>query len=301
MKRLPPPLRQIAVVTNPQAEDAVAALLEREFGQTPSIYADAATQLSTVSVFWEMPDPDVAEARALLREGLAETSEAGLEVTPGRISIRKVKPRDWSESWKRHFKPIEVGRTLLLKPTWSKRPPRSGQEVVLLDPGLSFGTGHHATTRFCLEQVAARRQRGTPQSFLDVGTGSGILAIAAAKLGYGPVKAFDFDPEAVRVAGENAALNGVSAQVKPARADLTKLPRDVKERFDLVCANVLADILIAERQRVTARVAREGALVLAGILRTQFASVTDAYAEAGFKLVTAKSEKEWRSGLFRRA
>ena len=181
------PLRQISITTNAAAEDAVGALLEREFGQTPSVYADMATGLSTVSVYWALPDAEVTETKAILREGLADTEDNGIETAPGRIAIRQVKPRDWRESWKRHFRPIEVGRTLLVKPTWSKRLPKAGQQVVLLDPGLSFGTGQHATTNFCLTQVAALRSVGAAQSFMDMGTGTGILAIAAAKLGYAAV------------------------------------------------------------------------------------------------------------------
>lgn len=293
------PLRQISITTNPSAEVAVAALLEREFGQTPSIYTHADTQLTTVSVYWNLPDTEVAETRAALREGLADTEEHGLDVAPGRISLRRVKARDWSESWKRHFKPIEIDHALLVKPTWSNRAPKAGQQLVLLDPGLSFGTGQHATTHFCLTQVAKLRTGG-PQTFMDMGTGSGILALAAAKLGYAQVKAFDFDPDAVRIAAENAELNGVSDAIQLTQADLTKMPRVSKEKFDVICANLIYDLLIAERDRILARLAPHGSLVLAGILATQFKAVEKAFAGAGMKLVTAKTDKEWRSGLFRR-
>jgi ribosomal protein L11 methyltransferase len=294
-------LRQISLTTNPAAEDFVAALLEREFGQTPSIYTNADTQLTTVSVYWDLPDSAVTPTKATLRQGLRAAQAAGLELAPGRIAVRRVKACDWSESWKRHFKPIEVGRSLLVKPTWSNRAPKAGQQLVLLDPGLSFGTGQHATTHFCLTQVAKLRQAGTRQSFMDMGTGSGILALAAAKLGYAPVQAFDFDPDAVRIAAENAALNGVSAAIQLTQADLTQLPRGSKQKFDVVCANLIYDLLIAERDRILARLAPGGSLVLAGILATQFKGVSGAFAEAGLKLVTAKTDKEWRSGLFRRA
>ena len=138
---------------------------------------------------------------------------------------------DWAESWKRHFKPIEIGDALLVKPSWSKRRPRKNQAVVILDPGLSFGTGQHPTTAFCLREIVRlklAKERGrlarefktrhhadepsALQSFLDIGTGSGILAIAAAKLGYQPVHAFDFDAEAVRIARANARANRVQAK-----------------------------------------------------------------------------------------
>ena len=120
-----------------------------------------------------------------------------------------IRHEDWAESWKRHFKPIEIGRRLLIKPSWSRRRPKPHQQVVVLDPGLSFGTGQHPTTAFCLAEVARLVKNAPARSFLDIGTGSGILAIAAARLNYQPIWAFDFDPEAVRMARANAQTNQV--------------------------------------------------------------------------------------------
>ncbi len=293
------PLRQIAIVTRPEGEDAAVAVLKREFGQQPGIYTEAATGLSTVSVYWSLPVAETVETRALLREALIEAREEGHEIDPGRISIRTVPPQDWSESWKRHFKPIEIGPTLLVKPTWSRRVPKKGQQVVLLDPGLSFGTGQHATTNFCLSQVAALRRTADRPSLMDMGTGTGILAIAAAKLGYGPVETFDFDPDCVRITGENARLNDVAETVRPKLADVTLLPVRTKDQFDVVCANLISDLLIAHRHRILARVKSGGSLVLAGILATQFNEVAAAYATEGWRMVRAKTDREWRSGLFR--
>ncbi|MBN9688902.1 MAG: 50S ribosomal protein L11 methyltransferase [Verrucomicrobia bacterium] len=298
---MPEVLRQIAVTVPPEADEDVADLLEKEFGQTPASYHDLATGLTTVSVYWGLPAAEVAETRAVLRDGLREMAEGGLNIAPGRISIRKVPPQDWSESWKRHFRPMDLGPRLLVKPTWSRRQPRPGQSVVLLDPGLSFGTGQHATTRFCLEQLVALRRSGQTQSLLDAGMGSGILAIAAAKLGYSPVKAFDFDAEAVRIARENCALNEVVNAVDVSEADLTRLPRKSREQFDVVCANLMYDLLIAERDRLLARLKPGGTLVVAGILETQFAQVEAAFQAARLRRLRARTEKEWRSGSFGRA
>src|SRR5204863_8598964 len=106
--------------------------------------------------------------------------DVGLSVPRTGLRLQRLKRRDWAESWKAHFKPIEIGERLLIRPSWSKRAARRGQTVVVLDPGLGFGTGQHATKRFCLEQIVANRADGH-RSFLDLGTGSGILALAAAK------------------------------------------------------------------------------------------------------------------------
>ncbi|HRI14816.1 MAG TPA: 50S ribosomal protein L11 methyltransferase, partial [Verrucomicrobiota bacterium] len=162
----------------------------------------------------------------------------------------------------------------------------------------SFGTGQHATTRFCLEQLVMLRRSDSVQSLLDAGTGSGTLAISAAKPGYTLVEAFDFDAAAVRTATENCALNGLNS-VNLKRLDLTRLPRRSRVKFDVVCANLLADLLVAERRRLRARIKPGGAIILAGILATQFQDVERAFAEIGFRRLQARTEKEWRSGLFR--
>ena len=296
--KTPELLRQISVTVKPEAEDEVSELLHEEFGQSPSSHLDLATGLCTVSVYWGLPAAEIPATRALLREGLKDLSLGGLDVGPGRIGVRKVPPRDWSESWKRHFRPIEVGRSLLVQPTWSRRKPKSGQALVLLDPGLSFGTGQHATTRYCLERIAHLRRKGTSQALLDAGSGSGILAIAGAKLGYTPVAAFDYDPEAVRISRANCRLNGVESAVQPEEADLTKMPRKSKERFDVICANLICDLLIAERDRLLARLKPGGSLVVAGILETQFPEVERALTASGLRRRGARTEGEWRSGWF---
>ena len=133
---------------------------------------------------------------------------------------------------------------------------------------------------------------------VDIGTGSGILAIAAAKLGYKPVRAFDFDPNAVRVARANARVNHVEGQLKITRDDVTKLPLRPAQKYDLVCANLISNLLIAERKKIVAQMNRGGILVLAGILKSEFVQVQMAFEDLGMKLVASKSEKEWRSGSF---
>jgi len=250
--------------------------------------------------------------------------------------ISKLRQKDWAESWKRHFKPIEIrfknrrdelcesqsprrksgtrvtrpseqtGRFLLIKPSWSKRKPRKDQVVVVLDPGLSFGTGQHPTTAFCLREIVRTAREGArpteTKSFLDLGTGSGILAIAAAKLGYSPVRALDFDADAVGVARANAHANRVQNKLKIRRGDVSNLPmcpRQEGQRYDLVCANLTSDLLIAERRRIAAQLNAGGTLVLAGILKSEFGQVRKAYESLGLKLVSCRSEKEWRSGSFR--
>ncbi len=287
-------LLKISVSITSEAEDAVVELLTNVFGQPASVYTDTERRTTQAIVYTEGFTP---AQRLQLRKGLRLICASGLNLGSGRVAVRQVRRENWAESWKRHFQPLEISSRLLIIPSWSKRKPKRGQTVVILDPGLSFGTGHHPTTAFCLEQIASLRDPARTQRFLDAGCGSGILAISAAKLGYGPVVAFDFDPDAVRVAQENAVANGVSFRIS--RQDLTTFPRHSREKFDLVCANLIYDLLIQERERILALLAPGGTLVLAGILRTQFSKVQQACERAGLNLVASRSEKEWRSGAFR--
>jgi ribosomal protein L11 methyltransferase len=299
------PLWRVSVATSLEAEDAVAEMLGELFGTAAAAYFNLETGVSTVSVFRDQK-LNSPTARKEIAAGLRRIADCGLKIGAGQIEIAKVKREDWAESWKRHFHPMEIGKTLLVKPSWSKKRPRKNQAVVILDPGLSFGTGQHPTTSFCLNQIVAavcdRRNRHSQSvatlSFLDIGTGSGILAIAAAKLGYQPVHAFDFDPESVRVANENARKNRVDAKCKITRADITKLPLKPARQYDLVCANLISNLLIAERRRIVNRLKPDGILVLAGILATEFAEVERAFADMKLSLASRRVENEWCSGAF---
>ncbi len=288
-------LWQVAVVTTHEAGDAVIELVQSVFGLPACSYTPVDSGEVIVSVYLQQRPRCF---RPALLGGLAWIKRCGLPIGAGKVLLRRLRRQSWAESWKRHFKPIAVGSSLLIKPSWNRRKAGKGQAVVILDPGLSFGTGQHPTTAFCLRQLAIRRDREKRQSFLDIGTGSGILAIAAAKLGYSPVKAFDLDPEAVRVARANARRNRVLDKLHIHRTDLATLPMKSKQRYDLICANLIANILIEERKRIVRRLKPGGVLVLAGILRTEFTQVQRACERVGLKLVASSAEKEWRSAAF---
>lgn len=289
-----------SVVTTTEAEEAVAELLAVCFASGPSSYTDVETGQTTVSAYSTNPPRNVTKIKRALRSGLRKIKACGLKLGRATVTLQKLPRKNWAESWKRHFKPIAIGNRLLVKPSWIRRKPTRGQAVIILDPGLSFGTGQHPTTEFCLRQLVTRRATSDRQSLLDIGTGSGILALAAAKLGYAPVHAFDYDPQSVLVARDNAGTNRVTSLIRLARADLTKLPRRSARQYDIVCANLLANILIAERDRILARVKPGGVLVVAGILRREFAEVAAAYHDFGMNLIASKAQKEWRSGTFTR-
>lgn len=320
-------LTRVTVTCEPEGEDPVTALLERWFATTPSTYHDLKTGRSQISVFvdgtCDMPPtkedsgrgkarrshplkPKSAPSTARLikrslqglRGGLEDLKSLGLQLGEVRLTVAPVPKEDWSESWKKHFKPFVVGRRLLVKPSWSLRKPGPGQAQIILDPGLSFGTGQHATTHFCLEQLVEHRNQARSQSFLDLGTGTGILAIAAARLGYEPVTAIDFDPACVATAKENARLNGLAESISVHRRDVARLSRKPARTCALVCANLIDDLLIARRNQIGAQVGRGGVLIVAGILNRQFASVRAALEDVGMVFKLEKPDGEWTSGAF---
>jgi len=319
------PLWRVSIATTAEAEDAIAELLGAVLERPASIYLSAKTGVSTVSAFCERRP--VADVRRKISVGMKRVKDCGLKIGTGKVTIARVRREDWAESWKRHFKPIEIivshrrdelreshsskgklgarvshpsemRKSLLIKPSWSRRRPRKGQIVVVLDPGLGFGTGQHPTTAFCLCELVRCGKFAARRSFLDIGTGSGILAIAAVKLGLSPVRALDCDPEAVRVARANARANRVHKKLRITRRDVAKLPIHGAKQFDLVCANLISTLLLAERRRLAAQLKPGGTLVLAGILKSEFSRLQKAFAELGLKLAVAKTEDEWRSGSF---
>jgi ribosomal protein L11 methyltransferase len=291
-----PGLWQVSIGTTVEGEEAVADLLDRTFHLPPSVYRSEKTGEVVVCVYPdELPGPQRA-LRATLKDALARMRVLRLDVGEGRLTIKPLRRENWAESWKRHFQPIEIGGSLIIKPSWSRRRARPGQHVVILDPGLSFGTGHHPTTLFCLQELVRFRRRGARQSFLDIGTGSGILAISASKLGYRPVVAFDFDPEAVRASRQNIKRN--RARVAMRRADLTRLPRFPGRRYDLICANLISDLLATEAERIRNLLKPGGKLVAAGILKSEFPKLEKKLHEFNLTLEKTWAKKEWKSGRF---
>ena len=289
--------RQVALATTLEAESAVGELLHAVFGIVPSVFTHPEVRVPVVSVYLDEKKSITDDQRQAVSEGMAWIAECGLTIGDWKLEVKRLRREDWVDSWKRHFQPIRIGDKLLVRPSWRKDKAAPGQAVVVLDPGLSFGTGQHATTKFCLRQLVVHRKRGA-QSLLDVGTGSGILAIAGVKLGYRPVKAIDFDSEAIRVARANAKRNRVTAHLKPKVGDVTKLPPRARVKYDVVCANLYYDLLAANAHRIIARVKPEGVLVLAGVLKTQFVEVKAAVEGQGMVLKKTTRQGEWQSGTF---
>ena len=256
-------------------------------------YRDVEETSATMQIF--VPDPADAPRAA---EALAAAGRiVGLELAPATGTIPD---EDWKLSYRKHFKVEVISPRLVVRPPWEAVAPAPGQKVLTLDPGIAFGTGQHPTTRACLDAIDAlasgrARSPSAPElTFLDVGCGSGILAIAAALEGFRDVRGFDNDPDAVRNANENASANGLGELFF--EGDLSA--PDVAAPADVVAANVLAPVLVRFAREVGALVNPGGRLILSGILDEQYAEVRDAYAALGFAEISSRLIGEWRTGVF---
>jgi ribosomal protein L11 methyltransferase len=213
------------------------------------------------------------------------------------VAVTPVADTDWAAAWREHFRPIAVGRTLLVTPPWEV-PAASERLVLAIEPGRAFGTGHHATTAGCLELLEALVVSERPARALDLGTGSGILAVAAARLGVAEVLACDSDPDAIAAAEGNATRNGAGQRLRVVLADAATL---VTDPAPLVLANLLAAAHRALAPRYRQLVAPGGALVLGGLLDGEADGVTAALAAHGFRREAERSLEGWTSLALRHA
>ena len=236
------------------------------------------------------------DARKRFEAELPNWRELGVSV--GDVEEFDLKSEEWTEAWKKFFKPLEISPRLLVRPEWLDDRPKPGQKLLTVDPGMSFGTGQHPTTLYCLQTIDRLAQDGEVRSLLDAGCGSGILAIAGALLGYDPVDAFDFDPDAVESAKANLCRNGVTSVI-PTVGDANEYPGRAGG-YDLVCANILGHLLRAFKMRIASWVKPGKFLCLAGILNEEFEPLAADYRALGFEEVDRATLKEWTSGLFRK-
>ncbi len=195
---------------------------------------------------------------------------------------------EWKDNWKEYFKPAKVGKTIVVKPTWEEYDPKEGEKVIELDPGMAFGTGTHETTSLCIRLMEDYLVPG--MNVLDVGSGSGILSIAAAKLGASDVLAVDIDPVAVEISGENIELNGAADIAKAQYGDLTK---GIDYKADIVVANLMADLVMMLSGDVPAHMKEGGVYISSGILVEKEEVVSKAIVDAGFKIIEIKEDGMW--------
>ena len=245
-----------------------------------------------VSVSVYLPaERSLPEAVAFVRERLAD---AGVEAE---FFCEGVREEDWAETWKQYYHPVRLGRVTVV-PAWEDYTPAAGEAIVRMDPGMAFGTGTHETTRLATGLLSDVLRGG--ERVLDIGTGSGILAIAASRLGASFCAAYDLDPVAVRVAQQNARDNGAD-NVVCGTSDLLRSVDLSGGRFDLMLANIVADILLRLAPDAAGMLVPGGRLIASGIIEPRLEEVKGAFAAGGFTVEEERKENDWYALLCRRA
>jgi len=239
--------------------------------------------VAAVSVFLPAERP-FTDAVTFLRERMAES---GFE---GKIEIIGVSEEDWANSWKAYYKPLHIGKKMVIVPAWERYEEKPGEIIVRMDPGMAFGTGTHETTRLVIELLETYTKAGA--RVLDVGCGSGILAICAKKLGASECRAYDIDPVAVRVARENIEDSGE----ENVTCDVSDLLRQVDltgGKYDLVCANIVADIIIRMAPDVGAYMKEDAVLLASGIITERAEEVVEALVANGLCVKERLDDNGW--------
>ena len=279
-------LARLCLAFSPEHDDLVTGLL---YMHTPWGWQDDGLKdgQRRLTVHFDRPEQS------------AETEAALVAACPGlTVETVSVDNADWTSAWKKYFTPIPIGSRFVVLPSWLKDEQWEAQPI-LIEPKMAFGTGHHQTTALCLgalDRLATEGVLGAGKSFLDLGTGSGILGIAAAKLGLCGL-GYDIDPVAIDNARENAALNQVEAQLELGVGSIDAIPQE--RRFDCILANILANPLIDMAEEICLRLARPGVLILSGILAEQADRVVAAYAAQGLVNPEISLSGEWALLVFR--
>lgn len=297
---------EITIETSPEGVEAIANVLHEAGAGGVVIEDPALVAAYRDSGRWdavEVPDQIPADGRVRVKAYLPVNPDlegrlAGIQAAinrvlkvleiSGEITLQRVDEEDWATAWKSYYKPVRVGRHLLIKPAWEDYPAGPEDVVIELDPGMAFGTGTHPTTAMALTLLEKYLKPG--QTVFDVGTGSGILAIAAALLGAGEVTAVDNDPVAVEAAWENCERNKVTDRVSVQAGSLWE---ELPGRADLVLANITPSVLLELIEDLPAHLKPGGLFIGSGIIEPYFDEIKEALTEQGFRLVEILGQEEW--------
>jgi ribosomal protein L11 methyltransferase len=240
----------------------------------------------------------INDRMADIKAFLQQLAAGNPDLTISEPVLSEVRSEDWSTSWKENFKPLRVGKRLLIVPSWEEAHDLPDDIVLHLDPGMAFGTGGHETTRLCLElieQIMTDAPADGQLSVLDLGTGSGILAMAAVKLGAGTVHAVDIDPLAIEVAKENLMINNIADRVE---CNTTPI-ESISDIYDVILANILAEELVRLAPQIISRLKAGGRLVLSGILAEKEAFVREGFSHFPVEYIETRRDGEWIALLYK--
>ena len=311
--------KKVTINTTEEGLDLVGYKLS-EIGITQyELVEDAASTqkiLDETSAYWDYVDAEAVlaarqpcvrvyltenavgeEQLSALRAAVEELKGAdGLDLGSLSIEVERVRDEDWANNWKRFYKPMEIGRRLLVKPSWEELEAPTDRIVLQMDPGMVFGTGTHETTQLCLEMLDAQVQPG--MRVLDLGCGSGILSIGALLLGAKSAVGVDIDPNAVDIAYTNAAMNGIGKDVYTVLSGDILNDKELErtftdKKYDVVEANIVADVIIALSPRVPSLLKDGGVFIASGIIKQRQEDVLKALFENGFDIIDIGEEKDW--------
>lgn len=226
----------------------------------------------------------ITRARKAIEENAIE--EYGRPL--GTIQTKEIDEKDWSESWKKYYKPVEIGERIVIKPTWEEYENKDKRLIVEIDPGMAFGTGTHETTYMCTEILEEYIKKD--DIVYDIGVGSGILSIIAARLGAARVVGVDIDPVCIKVSNENIGLNGVEDKVSVKKGDLLDV---ISGKADIIVSNILAEIIVKMVPDVMKHLKDEGILITSGIILDKEELVKDSLEQNGFEILDIKRDGEW--------
>ena len=298
---------EVKVVTKPDALEMVQGIfygldvkgvaiedprdiLEREQGPLTWDFADInilehGGKAAMVKGYFSVED-NMEEIIEYIKSKLIEIKNMGIDIGEGTVEYIKVNEEDWANNWKKYYKPTKIGENIVVKPIWEEYE-ANGEMVIELDPGMAFGTGTHETTRLCVEALEENVKEDT--TVFDIGTGSGILAIAAAKLGAKKVIGVDLDPVAVDSAKENVSFNDLN-NIEILYGNLMDV---VTGKADLVVANIIAEIIVVLAEDVKNFLVPGGLFITSGIIRERRDLVETKLKEKGFKIKEVKEQGEW--------
>lgn len=233
---------------------------------------------------------NVMELVETIKQKVSALTGFGIDIGEGSVSLGQVNEEDWANEWKKYYKPTKIGEKLVVKPTWEDYEVQSGDLVIELDPGMAFGTGTHETTTMCMREL--EKYVTEDSKVFDIGCGSGILAIAAAKLGAKDVIAVDLDEVAVKVAAENVAHNHVQDSVQVLHGNLIDV---VSDKADVVVANIIADIIKILAKDVHSCMKEDAVFISSGIIHAKVDEVKESLIENGFEIIEVKTLGEWNA------
>jgi len=239
----------------------------------------------------------ISETIDSIKQEITDLIQFDIDIGKNHVTTTEVKEEDWATAWKKYYHPVKISETFTIVPTWEEYEPVNSDELIIeLDPGMAFGTGTHPTTVMCIQALERTVQKGC--SVIDVGTGSGVLSIAAALLGAKEVLALDLDEVAIESAKQNIELNHVSDTIDVRKGNLLE---GIENQTDIVVANILADVIIRFTDDATSIVKQGGYFITSGIIHPKKSEVKDAIISAGFSIEETLVMEDWVAFIARRS